>query len=215
MINILMLTKSQEAILYWQGVLEAVRQANKASIQLKMYEQSVKKGLSTDKMFRPEEKLNIVALKLLKRLGFDMDELGTYLYGFAIAYTMCEIKDIFKWNSNTDKSSIIKALTEFDSYIYYSVSRENLELGVNKYHCFVLKAISKIDPNKANKRIINGIYKDAIEEIDYGRNIFLLASYLLGYGKTTARGKKGILPKIVNIPICNGKYKLDESLKRF
>ena len=115
-------------------------------------------------------------LKLLEKLGFSDDEIGTYLYKDVI------IKSIgFLEKNNKDKEKYDKLLEELNhqySQIYFDIARNELEMGITTFHAHINKAFSNVDYKNADLTLIYAIFDKLPIDIRKEEQIFILVNYI-------------------------------------
>lgn len=141
-----------------------------------LYEKSKKEPIED---LKGSDKISIKILSLLEKLGYPMDELGTYLYGKVIL-SVCESLNEVVADEDIDKYyKLVSDLNNAYSSFYLWIAKEDLEIGLKSFHLYIEQAISKIDDHKSNKELISSIYDKDITELNYGEQALYLASYLL------------------------------------
>ena len=155
------------------------------------------------------EKISIQILSLLEKLGYPIDELGTYLYGKVILSVCENLNEIIRDEDIEKYNKLVLDLNDAYSSFYLWIARDDLEIGLKSFHLYIERAISMIDYSKSNKNLISSIYDKDITELNYGEQALYLASYLLKIyhienGKTEAKLK---LKRLENLP---GNIKLKE-----
>lgn len=122
---------------------------------------------------------NMKILDLLQRLGYPMEELGTYLLKDVIAEVYNYIQDE-NGNKDVDKcNSIIKELNNPFSNVYHYIAREWKEIGIKTLHLFIQRAQNRIDYNSIDKELSKNIYGNNLEDKNYGFHAFQIAAYAL------------------------------------
>lgn len=114
----------------------------------------------------------VQVLNLLDKLGFPMDEIGTYLYKDVI---MSALKDIEYKRSNDD---ILKGLNNFYSSTYQNIARDEYWIGVTTFHSLVKRAIDKVSLDNTDKMVVSKIFSEDDLDVNYGVKAFMIASYL-------------------------------------
>lgn len=132
-------------------------------------------------------------LSILDRLGYPMDELGTYLYKEMISEISDSLVGIEGKRSDMDKCrDILASLSDGYSSFYHSVAREYLEMGIRSFHLYIERAIAKINYDAIDLALSAQIFGSNPPEQTYGLQAFQLAAYTLGYGI-----KEEIHPQVV------------------
>lgn len=114
---------------------------------------------------------DIDVLLVLERLGFKMDELGTYLYKDLIK----EVIELFE--KNEEEITVISYLTNPFSNIYRWIN-EYKETGVKTFHVLVIEAINQINTNIIDKKLFIDIFGFDYKELDYGLIAYKIAKYI-------------------------------------
>lgn len=201
----------EEEISIYDGTSFALYSAKKDKEYLEKYQDGtledivVKKG---DLVVRKEDIMpSIKALELLQKLGYPMNELGTYLYKELIVYIAKEIQDLGKRDDDDKYKAIILGLQNALSGSYHFVARERLDMSVKAFHLYIQKAILLIKKEKADKDLIKRIYGNNTAEIDYGFQAFQLAAFLCGkYSYDMI--EEAEVPKIKKVSNMPGNIKL-------
>ena len=129
--------------------------------------------------FKEETLNNMKILDLLQRLGYSMEELGTYLLKDVIVEVYNYIQDK-NGNKNMDRcSSIMAELNNPFSNFYLHIAREWKELGIKPFHLFIKKAQDTIDYKSIDKELSRKIYGNNLENSNYGIHAFQVAAYAL------------------------------------
>lgn len=110
------------------------------------------------------EKDAMEIISILERLGFSLDEVGTYLYKELIVSIYQEIKSDEEITESREEmlNRLIKKLV-------YNI----LEITKDQYEEFVKESIDSIDGNDIDIELSDKIFKDSI--YDYGNNAFEIA----------------------------------------
>ena len=141
-------------------------------------------------------------LSLLKKLGFPMQELGTYLYKDLIS-EICEVL-----NCLSDKRDDVNVCRELlaklnDAYssFYHSIGREWKELGITSFHLYIIDALESIDDDNIDQELSSKITGEEFHDLNYGTHAFMLAAYTLKkYSFSEADYKKPLMKKLDNGP---------------
>lgn len=148
-----------------------------ANDDLKNLEKYKRKLLSEKEI---KKNLEMEILLLLEKLGFPMDELGTYLYKNLIVHIVSNIENVSKRQDILNTKYLLFAIKDAFSNVYLNLARYDLEMGVKKFHCFIMKALNEIDNEKADKALIKDIYGRIPFETDYAEQAFILGCYFAG-----------------------------------
>lgn len=140
--------------------------------------------------------LSMRILSLLDRLGYDMDELGTYLYKELIQKIIARIKNVNTFEEIQECKKYLLDLKNEYSDIYHSLAREELDIGVKSFHEYIKRAHEKIDYSLSDKKLLSEIYSRCGYNMNYGEQAFVLASYILGKLKVNKNNESNDYPKI-------------------
>jgi len=140
-------------------------------------------------------------LEMLSKLGYPMNELGTYLYKDLIS----EICEVLKGISSRRDMNICRVLlaklNDAYSSFYHSIGREWKELGITSFHLYIMEALEEIDYDSVDEDLSRKIYGDEFYDQNYGLHAFKMAAYVLKkYSFSDAEYKKPIMKKLDNSP---------------
>ena len=143
-------------------------------------EQELYNNLKEGMSFVPSknQSRDIEILSILEKLGYPMDDLGTYLYKDVVV-GVCEEIEKEHVASNNKRRKVTSDLNNGYSDIYLWIAREDKELGCKTFHYFIGKAIEEIDEDKVDPALASKIYGDK-KEITYGESALHIAEYYLG-----------------------------------
>ena len=141
-------------------------------------------------------------LNLLERLGYPMDELGTYLYKDMIAEIYEFLKGISTRRDMARCRALMSQLTDAFSNFYFCIAREWKDMGIKSFHLNIERAISKIDDEACDKELSKRMFGNGPEELDYGLRAMQIAGYALNkYSYENAREyKKPVAKRLSNMP---------------
>ncbi|MEE3342576.1 MAG: hypothetical protein VZS44_00615 [Bacilli bacterium] len=155
------------------GTSFAIHEANRDKENFEKYKNGNTEELSEETI------KDMRLLQLLQRLGYPMEELGTYLFKDVIAEVYNSIQDE-SGKKDIDKCrSIMVDLNNPFSNLYHYIAREWKELGIKSFHLFIKKATDKIDYNSIDKGLSKKIYGILPEDNNYGLHAFQIAAYAL------------------------------------
>lgn len=115
-------------------------------------------------------------LSILDKLGYPMNELGTYLYKEVIAeisHSLNSITDIEQYQN------LVKEITNVFSPFYYNIAKEYLEMNVNIFHLYLKKALENIDYNTSDIELISKLFGPDFQNQNFGLNALKIATYAL------------------------------------
>lgn len=169
---------------------------------LKKYKQNNLENISIERI----QEMKILAL--LEKLGYPMNEVGTYLYKHMIIKIVKYLdKGITKEDKNGYKELIIELKNCYSNF-YLELARFELDMGIKTFHQYIIETISKIDYSKIDLDIYNKVFGNINREVDYGEQAFILGSYItknLEQKTINDENKKDILKvkRLVNAPYVN------------
>lgn len=120
-------------------------------------------------------------ISILERLGFSLNEVGTYLYKELIMYIYEEIKN---------GEEITEEVDEMCNRFIKKLSLNVLEMTIDQYKEVVKESIDCIDGENADIELSTKIFKDSIYDID--ANAFEIASYYKETNQKNNKKKKGL-----------------------
>ena len=141
-------------------------------------------------------------LNLLERLGYPMDELGTYLYKDMIA----EIYALLPSESNRKDinrcRALMSELTDAYSQFYHNIARDWKEMGIKSFHLHIQRAIDRINDEIVDKELSKRMFGDNPSDLDYGLQAFQIAAYAQNKYSydNTQQYKKPLVRKLSNAP---------------
>ena len=134
------------------------------------------------------EKDSMEIISILERLGFSLDEIGTYLYKELIMSMYQEIK-----NSN----EITETKEEMSARLVKKLTHNVLEMPCDQYEELVKESIDSIDGNNIDIELSEKVFKNSI--YNYGENAFEIASHYMDVKKEEKKEKKGLLLRLFNL----------------
>lgn len=157
--------------------------------------ENYKNGLP--KKIEDDKKKEMEVLLLLEKLGYPMDELGTYLYKNLIVYVINRLENVESKEQILNTKQLLTELKDFFSRIYLELARFDLEMGIKTFHYYIMEALNKRDFKKADKNLIYDIYSRFSYEIDYAEQAYILGAYMLGkFEPVNVDSEEVKLPKI-------------------
>ena len=179
-----------------QGTSFAIYEAKKDKEKYTLYKNGQLEELGEE----TERQMQI--LNILEKLGFSMNELGTFLYKDLIHEVCEEIKDVSTRRDIDKCRKILTELTDVYSNLYHYIAREWKEMGIKTFHLYIGQAIERIDTNKIDKELSKKIYGNSNEEKNYGLHAFQIAAYIQNkYTHTNEEEyEKPKIKKLSNMP---------------
>lgn len=111
-------------------------------------------------------------LMILEKLGFSVDEIGTYTYKDLIKEV------IYMINDNVDEKEIVNNLMNTYSQLYVEVARNTGTCaGAKTLHNYIDEAFSNRDMDKVDKRLQSNILGD-FHIFNYGIYAYFIANYI-------------------------------------
>ena len=164
---------NKELIRVLQGTSFAIYSAKKDKEKYELYKKEELKNINE------ETRRELKILDILERLGYPMNELGTYLYKDLINEVCDEMKDV-STRRDIDKCRILlQELTDTYSNLYHYIAREWKEMGIKTFHLYIGQATERIDKEKIDKELSKKIYGNNNNSQDYGLHAFQIAAYTL------------------------------------
>lgn len=188
------------------GLSYALYEIKDDTLDLEKYKQGILKDVSLERI----QEMKI--LVLLEKLGYSLNEIGTYLYKHMILKIVKYLnKDITSQNI-TEYKKLLLDLKDCYSNFYLETARFDLDMGIKTFHQNVIEAISKIDYDKIDLEVYNKIFGNIDSELDYGEQAFILGSYIVGnldQKIESSKKNKSIVrvKKLINTPNIELKYK--------
>lgn len=176
------------------------------NFEKELYEKSKKEPIED---LKGSERISVQILSLLEKLGYPMNELGTYLYAKVILSVCESLNEIIADEDIEKYNKLVSDLNDAYSSFYLWIARDDLEIGLKSFHLYIERTISMIDYSKSNKKLISSIYDKDITELNYGEQALYLASYLLKIYQIE-NGKTEVTPKLKRLTNLPGNIKLKE-----
>lgn len=140
--------------------------------------------------------LEMEILSLLDRLGYPMNEIGTYLYKEVILSLVEYMNNIGNKGNVSSYLDLTEQLNNSYSQFYFDIARNDLDMGLKSFHNSIGIAIDKIDYTKTDSSLLSSLCEQYSYELNYGELAFEIASLILGYSK--AKEDKHVLVKRLN-----------------
>ena len=145
--------------------LYANREAN---ISKKQYEKQIENcSMSQD--------IDTVIIQCLEKLGFPLDEMGTYIYKDVISNV---IDSLIKSDDETQKQQLTEQLNHTYSQFYFDVAKNDNDMGVNTFHAYIQKALAKINPEKKDLELVNQLFASSEKTLGYGEEAFVIGNFI-------------------------------------
>ena len=187
-------SKNEKLLMVLHGTSFAVYVANKDIDKYAKF-----KALEDQELSEADSR-SMEVLSILDRLGFPMNELGTYLYKEVITELCDSLKEITGKRSDMDKCRYLLAqLNDAFSQFYHDIAREYLEIGIKPFHLYIQQALEKINYEKVDLDLSYQIFGANPVEQNYGLQAFQLAAYTLGFS-IDKKIHPPIVKKLANTP---------------
>lgn len=135
------------------------------------------------------EKDAMEIISILERLGFSLDEIGTYLYKELIMSMYQEIKN---------NEEITEKIDDMGERLTKKLTHDLLEMERDLYEELVKESIDSIDGSNVDIELSEKVFKDSIYNIN--ANAFEIASYYMKNKKEEKKSKKGLfLSRVFNL----------------
>ena len=137
-----------------------------------------KKGVAKD---IPEENLlEMKVLDTLDKLGFPMDNIGTYFYKDVIMGLKPYLERMIKDGAIEVYDCLKTSLDQKNSALYLNVSRGQNDMPLEHFHIGIASAIKSIDNQRIDKKFAYQIFGDSLEERSYGDLAIIIGLYSFG-----------------------------------
>ena len=129
-----------------------------------------------------EDSEEMYTLVVLEKLGFEMEDSGTYLYAKLITKIARTIEEL-------PIDILATQLLHDYSQFYFDIGRNELDLGIKTFHKRIIEATKKVDYSKADPDLIYDIFCGTSEKIDYKDQAFLISIYVYRHLNEKRKGK--------------------------
>lgn len=120
-------------------------------------------------------------MSILERLGFSLDEVGTYLYKELVINVYSDIE-------KTGENLLEELKNPYSSY-YQQIARGYYEMGVKTFHKYINSAIESIDETKVDESLVETIFGNDIVNSGYGIRAYEIAAYMVRIDKSKSHGE--------------------------
>lgn len=189
-------TEYEKFMLVFYGLEYAMDEANEDKEKYKLYQ----KGYACN--FSEEEIKNMEVLWVLDKLGYSLDELGTYLYKDVIIKISNRLNSASNKDIMAEYKKLKSELSNAFSVFYLHAARDDKQIGVKSFHLYIEKAINNINEKAIDKELSMEIYGNNPRELNYGLNALQIAAYVLEKYefKNTKEYKKTLVKRLPNMP---------------
>lgn len=186
-------SQNEKRLMIFHGASFAAYLANKDSDKYAKFKAGEEQELSDS----DSRSMNV--LSILERLGYPMEEFGTYLYKEIIIEICDSLKEIADQKFDMEKCEyLLSQLNNGFSQFYYNIAREYLEMGVKSFHLYIQQALEKINYEKEDLDLAYQIFGANPMEQNYGLQAFQLAAYTLDFC-TKKENQPPLVKKISNM----------------
>ena len=146
----------------------AIYAKSEANISKKKYEKRIE-NCSTS------QDIDVIIIQCLEKLGFPLDEMGTYLYKDVISSV---VDSLIKYDDDAQKQQLAEQLNHTYSQFYFDVAKNDNDMGVNTFHAYIQKALSKINPEKKDLELVNRLFLSEENPVGYGEEAFVIGNFI-------------------------------------
>ena len=132
-----------------------------------------KNGLLLNMSKEEEEQMNV--LKVLDKLGFPMNQTGTYFYKEIIMKTIEELQTI---ETEEDKENLRSTMENSYSQFYFDIARNNIDIGLKSFHSCISIAYEDRKRTTDSIRLKQKIGMNKTDS-DYRTEAILIAKYIM------------------------------------
>ncbi len=177
----------EDLIRVLQGPCFAILEAKKDREKFQQYQK--------DKVvdFSKEELKDMKILEILQKLGYSINELGTYLYKDVIS-------EIYNEIPKRKNSELIQELNNIYSSFYLYIASEWKEMGLKTFHAQIKKARERMNIPLIDNELKKRIYGEN-EKATYGIQAYQIAKYIAkeySFNNTQKKPKEKI-KKLANV----------------
>lgn len=137
-------------------------------------------------------------LDFLEKLGFSIDNPGTYLYKDMVVKAMDYLNGTDNFGNSISRDELLQQMKKPFSQFYTDVARNNLDIGIKTFHAYVEQAIENISYANADAGLLFEVYSNFSQHSDYGEYAFAIALCIAEKEKSN---KKGSVKQITMTPI--------------
>lgn len=165
-------SKMEQFHLIWSGIAGIVEETYYCQQRYLAYKENGFEELSE------EQELEMKTLEFLKNLGYDLEEIGTYLYKEVIIKVANHLSNEKKRNNLEFCRDLIATLQNAYSGFYFDLARNDRDIGTKTFHSYIDKAHEKRDMTKVSAELMVDIYEPCSRELNFGESAFLLGNYV-------------------------------------
>lgn len=125
--------------------------------------------------FSDEKLQEMQVLSSLYKLGFPVDEEGTYLYKSMIMKALHHLDGFDDIGHPITEDELLNQMQSKFSQFYLDVARNDLDIGIKTFHAYIKQALNSVDYACVDPNVLSDIYGDFSEEADYGKHAFVIA----------------------------------------
>ena len=194
-------TEVEQILMIMDGTSFAMYEANLDKENYENFKKGVTKDIDKDTL------KDMKILNLLERLGYPMNEIGTYFFKDVISDAYDSIQDVHGRRDMDKCRNLLSQLTDTFSDFYRYIATDWKEIGITSFHLYIQKSLEQIDNNKVDKELSKRIYGNNSEDNNYGLHAFQIAAYALDkYSFNDTKEYKQ--PKVRNLDNTPKNFKL-------
>lgn len=116
-------------------------------------------------------------LSILDKLGYPMNEVGTYLYKELILHVLKFLQGNSVRGEILSEEEIKVQLRNPFSQLFLDVARNDMDLGIKTFHAAVIQASTCIDYESNDKKLLKQIFEGNFNFMNYSLNALTIAKY--------------------------------------
>ena len=148
-----------------------------------------------------EDLKSMKILSVLERLGYPMDQMGTYLYEEVISSACESLASVTGARRDMELcKDILSQLKNCFSSFYRQIAREYLEMGIQSFHFMIEQSIKDIQVQSMDLDLSYQIFGASPVEPDYGSQAFQIALYTMGFA-IEKEVKPPVVRRLSNTPV--------------
>lgn len=116
---------------------------------------------------------DVMIIQYLEKLGFPLEEYGTYLYKEVIA-NVIEILEIS--NNEMERQQLLGQLNNMYSQFYFKLAKHDNGMGVSVFHAYIQRALDRINPKQKDTELEMSLFGTNRSTIGYGEKAFIIGN---------------------------------------
>lgn len=134
--------------------------------------------LGSTEGFTKKKLQKMQVLDSLYRLGFPVNDGGTYLYQAMIVKALHLLDGTDSINVEITEDSLEKLMQAPYSQFYLDTAKYDLDIGIKTFHAYIKQALKGVDYARVDPNVLSEIYGNFDEEADYGKHAFVIAKHI-------------------------------------